>query len=79
MGGYLLRLIRAKLEQLPAPCRVLTYLYKFPGALQHDAKHFLRARDSSDEVAFPVFVYSFPTGSQAIGAASVKDTCVSAL
>lgn len=75
----LLRLIRAKLEQLPRPCRVFTYLYKFPGALQHDAKHFLRAKDSSDEVAFPVYVYSFPTALQCATATAVRDTCVSAL
>ncbi|TYZ66383.1 hypothetical protein PybrP1_004115 [[Pythium] brassicae (nom. inval.)] len=56
-----LGLLQSTLEQLPAPCRVVTYLYRFPGALRPDAKHFLRARDSSEEVAFPVFLYSFPT------------------
>lgn len=54
-------LIRRKLEQLPAPCRVATYLYRFPGGLRPDATHFLRARDSSADAAFPVFLYSFPS------------------
>lgn len=63
---YSTRLIRNKLERLPAPCRVLTYLYKFPGALLPESKRFLRARDTSDDVAFPVFMYTFPTAASPV-------------
>uniref|UniRef100_K3WRR4 Methyltransferase domain-containing protein n=1 Tax=Globisporangium ultimum (strain ATCC 200006 / CBS 805.95 / DAOM BR144) TaxID=431595 RepID=K3WRR4_GLOUD len=56
-----LGLIRPLLEQLPSRCRVVTYLYKFPGSLPHEGKHFLRAKDASDDVAFPVYIYTFPS------------------
>lgn len=62
------RLIQPKLERLPSRCRVVTYLYKFPGGHPHEAKHFLRAKDSSDEVAFPVYMYTFPSSSAAAAA-----------
>ncbi|KAF1322687.1 Rna methyltransferase, partial [Globisporangium splendens] len=58
-----LGLIRPLIEQLPSRCRVVTYLYKFPGGLVHESKYFLRANDASDDVAFPVYMYTFPSSS----------------
>ncbi|DAZ92391.1 TPA: hypothetical protein N0F65_003774 [Lagenidium giganteum] len=59
-----LRLIRPRLEALPRSCRVVTYLYKFP-ALPFEARHVLQAKESQQDVAFPVFFYRFPTISTA--------------
>lgn len=53
------RLIRPKLEALTRPVRVVTYLYTFAAPVR-STRHFLQAKDNSDQTKFPVYLSVFP-------------------
>ncbi|TMW68412.1 hypothetical protein Poli38472_005880 [Pythium oligandrum] len=55
-----LRLIQPKFESRTQPCRVVTYLYKFPEA-PYRKRQLIPAKDTTDDVAFPIFLYQFPS------------------
>jgi hypothetical protein len=62
-GWLLPRLILPKLQQRTRPCRVVTYLYKIPG-IAFSSRHVVPVKESSNDVAFPIFVYEFPAAAE---------------